>query len=292
MPAEAGQGTQGRRVGVGHIGSSSATSHDFIASSSTYMTNTLPRSPGSGLQAFLPLSQRQPRRPSCTWLSQIPGFNILMIPQTITSLFVCFHMGCGASTSEGITTGSSVDQVQARVEEAQARLQALRARLASLGAAASVELSPAQVCLPPTAKRASFSLAVALQEANTSGTRPPLPIGTHCFVNMVKKDAAHFREVGQAVAALAMLGLRPVPHVPACRFSTADEADATLDALSADGATSLFLPGGNDQQERAAVGAFGSVAAALDAGVLSRGRQPAMGRVVLAGHPDGHPGLG
>ena len=58
---------------------------------------------------------------------------------------------------------------------------------------------------------------------------------------MVKKDLAHFDEVGAACAALKARGLMPTPHVPACRFANLAEADATLDALSSAGEGALTL---------------------------------------------------
>lgn len=172
-------------------------------------------------------------------------------------------------------------------EDGYRRAALLRSRLASIGCSASIELSPAQV------RGGKVSLHSAYESAAAAGAGPPLREGTQVFVNMVKKDSAHFADVTEACAALSARGLRPTPHVPTCRFSACSEADDVLDRLCDVGCESAFVPGGNDQHERGLVGAFGSVGAAFDAGMLvTPTAQPTMRRVLLAGHPEGHPGLG
>lgn len=193
-------------------------------------------------------------------------------------------------------TTQHASPMTARAAAEACRTAALRKRLTTLGASASLELSPAQVCGP--ARKGDVALGAVLdewlcaQETDTDAP-PPLPEGTRCFVNMVKTDNAHFSDVQKACSVLHQRGLCPIPHVPTCRFSTAAEANQVLDALIDAGSASVFLPGGNDQHEAGLAGAFASVGAALDAGVLvDQTAQTDMRRVVLAGHPEGHPGLG
>ena len=77
-----------------------------------------------------------------------------------------------------------------------------------------------------------------------------MPGGSKCFVNMVKRDLAHFVDVAEAAAALRARGMIAVPHLPACRFDSAPELQSALARLSTAGCTELLLLGGNDQHER------------------------------------------
>ena len=158
----------------------------------------------------------------------------------------------------------------------------MRQRLAALGRGASIEVSPAQVL--------SDTLKYTLVGALDGGGRPPLGRSARVFVNMVKMDEGHFEDVAAAVAALAARGVEPVPHVPACRFGSEAAAAATLRRLVAAGGSQALILGGNDQGERGEQGVpFPGADALLRSGAPAAA---AVRGVMLAGHPEGHPGLG
>jgi 5,10-methylenetetrahydrofolate reductase len=190
----------------------------------------------------------------------------------------------------------------------------LREHLQQLGGAASLELSPAQTLSP----KLKYTLAAALDESPEL-----LPAGTACFVNMVKKSRAHFEEVAAAARALRQRGMVAIPHLPASRFDSGAQLHETLEQLSSAGCTELLLlgalllllllgtllllvlsgrcccdccrrPGGNDQHERAVSGAacFASAGELLAHDSATALQQHGFRHVVLAGHPEGHPGLG
>ncbi len=89
-------------------------------------------------------------------------------------------------------------------------------------------------------------------------------------------------------AALAGAGYATVPHL-AARL-VADEAQLAdiLHRLAAVGVQDVFVVGGDGQRP---VGAFGDAAGLLQAwrALVRSGRAPAMGRVGIAGYPEGHP---
>ena len=176
-----------------------------------------------------------------------------------------------------------------------------RRRLTELGRRASIEVSPAQAGAPPRAPRPGepapaglkFTLAQEMDRCAAEGGRPPLPPGAVVFVNMVKTNEGHFEDVVAAVQALSSRGIAPVPHLPACRFDSAAAVAPTLRRLRDAGSThALLLLGGNDQQERAEAGApYGGADALLESGSVSAAAA-GVGRIMIAGHPEGHPGLG
>jgi hypothetical protein len=150
---------------------------------------------------------------------------------------------------------------------------AIASQLRRLGESASIELSPGQVCgkIDPAKKR--YTLLSAFDQA-PAGEMILLP-KTKVFVNMVKTSCSHFDEVADAVRALRSLDLQPVPHLPACRFESQDEAENRLaqlhDASSSSGNEqsrhTILLIGGNDQFERGEMGAqFASASALLQTG--------------------------
>ena len=55
--------------------------------------------------------------------------------------------------------------------------------------------------------------------------------GALAFVNMIEPSAGHFDEVAQAVGLLRGRGLTPVPHIPACRFSSREEMERALEQM-------------------------------------------------------------
>lgn len=84
---------------------------------------------------------------------------------------------------------------------------------------------------------------------------------------------------------------RPIPHIPACRFDKATDLEVTLQKLAASGAADALILGGNDQYEREKEDdvPFPTAGNLLATGALKRAK---FKTVVLAGHPEGHPGLG
>lgn len=211
-------------------------------------------------------------------------------------------MGCGVSRESGGTQGTALlpGTVRAapRVKPGVKVDTSIATRLRELGSTASLELSPAQAHSP----KLKYTLVGALDAAAVNRTAPPLQQGTKVFVNMVKKDISHFDEVGAAAAALRDRGMVPVPHLPASRFDSEKQLDSTLAALasqcscradtSPEGHASpeVLLLGGNDQHARKLAGsAFACANDLLSTGALLR---HSFDTIVLAGHPEGHPGLG
>eukprot|EP01043_Picozoa_sp_COSAG02_P043909 COSAG02_NODE_3866_length_6121_cov_318.011956_2_plen_482_part_00 len=218
-------------------------------------------------------------------------------------------MGCGASREASgtlVTSGAGCPAAAASLAvdpPAQAKPSVeldmqLAARLRGLGMTASIELSPAQAHSP----KLKYTLVGALDAAAGDCTTSPLHVGTKVFVNMVKKNINHFDDVGAAAAELRGRGMVPVPHLPASRFDSEEQLETTLAALArrctgddtAPGCTlaasELLLLGGNDQRDREIGGsAFGSASELLATGALLR---HGFDTIVLAGHPEGHPGLG
>jgi len=143
----------------------------------------------------------------------------------------------------------------------------MRQRLITLGTYASIELSPADVAgeigaktthLPsqqssgkPSSK-VRFSLQGAFEAARANGSPSPLAPGTSVFVNHVKKNMRHFDDVTRACKVLRDHSMRPVPHVPACRFDKDDSASVSqvLENLRSAGAHEILLLGGNDAADR------------------------------------------
>lgn len=190
------------------------------------------------------------------------------------------------STTVDIATGAILSPASAGAPHS------LGQRLLELGRTASLELSPAQTHSP----KLKYTLVGALDEAAVqgppgAGARAPLAASSRCFVNMVKKSARHFEEVAAAAAALQQRGMVAVPHLPACRFDTLEQLDDVLSQLSAAGCSQLLLLGGNDQHERGNGGGavFSSAGELLASGALMR---HGFVDLVMAGHPEGHPGLG
>lgn len=176
-----------------------------------------------------------------------------------------------------------------------------RHQLMELGECASIEVSPAQAGAPtsrpgqPVPKPLKFTVAGALDDfrAADSSHRPPLSPGTVVFVNMVKTNQAHFEDVAAAIDALSLRGLCPVPHLPACRFDSPGAVAPILRKLRDAGSThALMLLGGNDQQERSEAGCpYSGADALLESGAVSAAAT-GVECLMLAGHPEGHPGLG
>lgn len=171
-----------------------------------------------------------------------------------------------------------------------------------LGTTATLELAPSQItkqpALPPVegkpSRKPGYTLERAFEEASVSGASPPLASGTAVFVNWVKPNMEHVDDIAKALQMLRSLGLRPVPHLPACRFDSLEGTEATcakLHAVCGGKDTEVLLLGGNDQHERGLAGClFPSAGALASTKVLAKEGQ-IFSRVHLAGHPDGHAGL-
>eukprot|EP00966_Prymnesium_polylepis_P329305 7385035-Prymnesium_polylepis.1 len=94
------------------------------------------------------------------------------------------------------------------------RAEGLRMRLAKLGAHASMEVSPAQAL--SKRKPGKFALLPGMDDAATSGERPPLAQGTRCFVNVRRLDSSHL--AGPPIPARSLRADDPcAPMIPARR---------------------------------------------------------------------------
>lgn len=67
--------------------------------------------------------------------------------------------------------------------------------------------------------------------SETCSSHPRMLPGALAFVNMIEPSFGHFDEVAQAVGLLRGRGLTPVPHIPACRFSSREEMELTLEQM-------------------------------------------------------------
>ncbi|CAJ1422024.1 unnamed protein product, partial [Effrenium voratum] len=117
-----------------------------------------------------------------------------------------------------------------------------------------------------------------------------LPPKSSIFVNMVKTEVDHFKDVADTTRLLADEGYEPIPHMPVSRLSTAEEFHGTLDMLTEAGARQLLLVGGNDLRQRNAQNElrFRNVSALLKAEAKSM-KAAGIQTVALAGLPDSPP---
>lgn len=170
-----------------------------------------------------------------------------------------------------------------------ARPLAIRQRLVSFGQTLSVEVGPSDVAARSEQQSCSKKKKQTLLDLQ-SGPEP-LPQGTMVYVNMVRPTFDHFTDVASSTSAIVAAGLRPVPHVPAARFSNTSEFGDVLSMLTNAGACELLLLGGNDLEERAQDDkcAYPGGAADIVSSELGALRATGVSRVALAGHPDGHP---
>uniref|UniRef100_A0A7S3JT31 Methylenetetrahydrofolate reductase (NAD(P)H) n=1 Tax=Aureoumbra lagunensis TaxID=44058 RepID=A0A7S3JT31_9STRA len=78
-----------------------------------------------------------------------------------------------------------------------------------------------------------------------------IPRGSVCqvYVNMVKKDLAHFDEVAASVQLLSERNFWTVAHVPASRFIEREIAKSIMRKLEHSGANALLLLAGNDAND-------------------------------------------
>lgn len=134
------------------------------------------------------------------------------------------------------------------------------ATLGAFAAAASVEVTP----------------RAARRDVLAGGLRP----GTEVFLTHL--PGAAIAERASACAEIAAAGMRPVPHVAAREAASAAALDRDIAALLDSGADGVMLIGGGGTVR----GPFPDAEALLRSGVLAR---RGVGRIVLAGHPEGHP---
>lgn len=212
-------------------------------------------------------------------------------PTSRVASYSLLVMGCSASARIGQEVLPASTGVQTV-----APAGTLRKSLISLGETFSIEVGPSDVYSSggEGAKAKGPKLLSLLAEASATGGRPLLRRGAPVHVNMVKPVMSHFHDVASATRALADAGFAAVPHLPASRFQTAADLHTTLDSLANAGARSLLVLGGNDLVEQTAGGAcaFSGGARALLESEMDTIKARGFTRVELAGHPDGHPGLG
>lgn len=110
----------------------------------------------------------------------------------------------------------------------------------------------------------SFSLEISPRDYHGSGIHCDGPltkswdrigVGTVVYVNWVAKNIEHGSLVLEACKALTGKGLRPAPHLPACRFDSDEAFAQVLDGLKGTGGCNFaMMLGGNDCFERASAG--------------------------------------
>lgn len=109
-----------------------------------------------------------------------------------------------------------------------------------------------------------------------------LPAGTRVNLTFLGNEDTSLRV--QAVGAIVALGLRPVPHLSARRFSSRAELDSYLGALARLGASEEVVVIGGDPSEPE--GPFPDSLSVIASGALA---EHGVRHVHVAGYPEGHP---
>lgn len=117
----------------------------------------------------------------------------------------------------------------------------------------------------------------ALRERSES-----IPTGTSIYVNAVAGAGATARI--ETATALAALGYRPVPHIAARRMVSAEALHEYVDGLvTSAGVDEVLLIGGDIEEP---LGPYDCALDVISSGILE---QHGIGRIGIAGYPDGHP---
>ncbi|MGF1525871.1 MAG: methylenetetrahydrofolate reductase [Candidatus Competibacterales bacterium] len=125
--------------------------------------------------------------------------------------------------------------------------------------------------------------ATPKQVADVSRWGPQLPAQTAVYVPLLPGKTLADSVV--ACRTLAQAGLRPVPHVAARAIPSREALDGVLRELVDLGVDSLLLIAGDAPRP---AGPFANTLDVLDSGLLAR---HGLGRMGIAGHPDGHPAV-
>ena len=166
-------------------------------------------------------------------------------------------------------------------------------RIEKMGILATIEVDPTDIYLPAapieetenqrTRRLSKFRLGPAMEKFPA---KPPLPRGARVFVPMVEKSMEGFNKVAKACKELTKVGLDAVPHIPASRFDTVEEAVETIDMLEgADKGARALIVGGNDQKAREQTNIpFATAGDLLDSGILEKA---GFEKILLAAYPEG-----
>ncbi|GAA1125619.1 methylenetetrahydrofolate reductase [Nocardioides aquiterrae] len=143
--------------------------------------------------------------------------------------------------------------------------------------------TPREGTSAPTDLLHDFSLEITGKDADAlSGARAAIPAGTRVHVTYLAHEDLALRVA--AARTVRRLGLVAVPHVSARRLGSRAELDEFVGGLRADGnAEHLFLVAGDP---RTPAGPFADTLAVIESGVLEHHD---VGRVGIAGYPEGHP---
>lgn len=131
-----------------------------------------------------------------------------------------------------------------------------------------------------------FTIEVTPKEVLTDGGQLPglLPPGSRVYITFLANSP--FTDTVAAVARLAGLGLRPVPHLAARSVPDEQTLEQMVGQLARAGARELLVIGGSAGRP---VGSITETMQVLSSGVLAR---HGIGRVGVAGHPEGNTDIG
>jgi methylenetetrahydrofolate reductase (NADPH) len=131
-----------------------------------------------------------------------------------------------------------------------------------------------------------FTIEVTPKEVQKDAGRLAalLPPGTRVYITFLANSP--FSDTVAAVARLARLGLRPVPHLAARSVADEQALDQMVGQLARAGATELLVIAGSVGRP---AGTITESMQVLGSGVLAR---HGIGRVGVAGHPEGNKDIG
>src|ERR1700731_333345 len=126
------------------------------------------------------------------------------------------------------------------------------------------------------------SIEINVQDTrHLESSRRFLAPGTKLYVSHLPGQA--WKETVATCHSVRAAGFNPVPHLPVRLVAGSDMLHHILEALRASGAWDLLLISGDYPS---AAGPYSAVASVLQSGLL---QQHGIGKVCVAGHPEGHP---
>lgn len=136
-----------------------------------------------------------------------------------------------------------------------------------------------------TALLRDFSLEMTGKDVEElDAARHAIPAGTRINVTFLGNEDAPMRRA--AARAVRRHGFTPVPHLSARRLASRDMLAEFLSALRTDGTgTDVFVVGGDPSEPH---GPYGDALSVIESGLLE---EYGVGRVSVAGYPEGHPAI-
>lgn len=129
-----------------------------------------------------------------------------------------------------------------------------------------------------------ISIEIGVHDLSALATfRHKLPAAGRIYVNAVAGAGAAARIA--AAAKLAEYGFQPVPHIAARRMASATALKDYFAQLTAAGVVEVLIIGGDVPKP---LGPFTSALDVIESGIP---QEFGIGRVGIAGYPDGHPGI-